>query len=487
MNTIRGFMGVAIESDATRFSGDEFTHEHWGAVRGAVRRRRAVRSAGVGSVSVVGAGAIALGASAVPWSSFVFGAAPAGTPSLICTTTTPVAAGGFDSGVPAGATRVLVDESTSEGYFIGTVDGEARAWHADGTAVDLSVTAPNVWTLTFRSGETVDLETGPDANQFLIIPNTAFTVLAIDGLADKWSPALNGVAEDGTTLGRAVRSDDGTMYLAVGDTWTALTGTGAELYTFIDDTGNTVVVTIVENEPTASASGVGPAPTVTCVSSSPEPSPSASASPTPTVSATTSAIATPTGDSPFRCDFPIDADEFGTQDLKIGAVSTEPADEVNAIIDELVDNIGESYWNRAEGDEVLKVGLVTSETPSRDALSGAGGTSAADPMDLVAAVDFDDSASGAAFARGLGFVAVRDGVVVGTLPADLAGGGNVYNNGDDPDPASYFLTPDGAFEACPGVELGEDWDLYAVAGQTFVYSDGSVEVPIYAWKRISGE
>ena len=42
----------------------------------------------------------------------------------------------------------------------------------------------------------------------------------------------------------------------------------------------------------------------------------------------------------------------------------------------------------------------------------------------------------------------------------------------------------GAFTACPGVELGDDWDLYAVGAETFVYADGTTDPTHYAWKKV---
>ena len=112
MNPLHERLGAALDGDAARYNGDDFADARLGSVLGSVKRRRAARAAGVSSVSLVGAGALAVGAANVPWGSFVLGASPAGSPSVVCTTSTPdaVAAVAPTSGTADGSDFVVILE-----------------------------------------------------------------------------------------------------------------------------------------------------------------------------------------------------------------------------------------------------------------------------------------------------------------------------------------------------------------------------------------
>lgn len=123
MSALHGRLQAAMEQDRTRFSGEEFASARLGTVAGSVKRRRAVRSAGVGGASVVGASALAAGVINVPWSGLGSGVAPGAAPSVICTTTTP----------DAGDTGTL---TVTELYGPGVIgDGPAWAVAVEGTDV----------------------------------------------------------------------------------------------------------------------------------------------------------------------------------------------------------------------------------------------------------------------------------------------------------------------------------------------------------------
>jgi len=77
-------LGAALEFDALAFSGDDFADARWGSVRTRVRRRRAMRAAGVGGASALGMGALAVGVTHLPFASL--GLAGPGSGSVVCTT-----------------------------------------------------------------------------------------------------------------------------------------------------------------------------------------------------------------------------------------------------------------------------------------------------------------------------------------------------------------------------------------------------------------
>ena len=167
--------------------------------------------------------------------------------------------------------------------------------------------------------------------------------------------------------------------------------------------GQSVVVTEVNTAAEPSA-----APSVTCRPTTPEPSESASPSASPSPAASESAVPTTSPQpsaseqpaaSPFYCGYPIEGAEYGSYDFGISDVTTVPADEINATLDRQFEILGEEWWNRATGD-VLKVTLKTTDQPAHGGLSGAGGTVAGDPSDIVKAGYLDLTGQGAAFARG---------------------------------------------------------------------------------------
>ncbi|MBC7298834.1 MAG: hypothetical protein H5T82_08065, partial [Demequina sp.] len=76
-NSFHSAMNDLVMEDATRMSGRDFAHARGVGVARRVRTRRRVRAASVGGVSAVAVGALAVGATQVPWSPL---AAPAAAP-----------------------------------------------------------------------------------------------------------------------------------------------------------------------------------------------------------------------------------------------------------------------------------------------------------------------------------------------------------------------------------------------------------------------
>jgi hypothetical protein len=84
-------LGSLADADARRFAGGSFAEDRLGPVVGAVRRRRAVRAAGVGGASVLSVGVLAVGGVNLPRVSASLGFALSDAAAVVCTTTTPVA------------------------------------------------------------------------------------------------------------------------------------------------------------------------------------------------------------------------------------------------------------------------------------------------------------------------------------------------------------------------------------------------------------
>ncbi len=89
MNTLQERLGVVVEADAARFSGEEFADAWGGDVAGRVKRRRQVRAAAYSGGTMLAAGALVIGGVKLPWGTF---AGPAGVGGVDCVTVTPSAA-----------------------------------------------------------------------------------------------------------------------------------------------------------------------------------------------------------------------------------------------------------------------------------------------------------------------------------------------------------------------------------------------------------
>lgn len=105
-----------------------------------------------------------------------------------------------------------------------------------------------------------------------------------------------------------------------------------------------------------------------------------------------------------------------------------------------------------------------------------------------------EDASGAAVGMatsGLTFVAVSQATVVGTIAdawrpegsSQLAGVG-LADASVSGRSALTLINPVGGFTACPGVTLGKDFEIYAIAGRLTSDPDGVMTEPLYAWSQI---
>lgn len=494
----------AVEAKRGHFAHENFAEGYGRVIIGRLKRRRAITATAVGGGTVVAAGAVVVGASYAPWGGFGM---PATQGIVTCTTSNPAPVFKPENPIPENMAYAVVDEATGEAATVGWDGEQALAWDRRGDVWRLAGVDGHA-ELTFASGTVVVLWPGGDrgvevqeAPGIIVMPiedymqdvdlrwDFTVAIARVPGTGAAWEVTL-----DGDAIGTITTDADvATFTFSNGDSQTlGVVEPGPKVVTLPG--GENLVFTFLGDEPEFVGQAESSAsPTVTCVTVTPAPSESASPSASPSSSATVSAspVVSPTASevavaagSPFYCAAEIATEEQGDSDLGITSVTMSPAAEVTAAIDALVENIGDDYWDRPSAAEVLKVTLGTGDAATDPALSGAGSTWPGDPTDLWNVGFIMTDGDGAAFARGLGFVAVRDGVVVGVLPADPNAEGHVYVDGNDPNPSAFFLTPDDAFEACPGVDLGDDWDLYAVGGEMYADETGVIEPPIFAWKKI---
>ena len=260
--------------------------------------------------------------------------------------------------------------------------------------------------------------------------------------------------------------------------------------------GNVLEFEVTDDNLVLKSSSLEPTgqPAVTCVTATPHPS--QSASPVPQLSSTTSASAAPSAspsveaeavDSPFFCGSEIAAEEYGTPELRIGKVTWVSSDSAKAEA-ELWSGSESSTWP-AEGD-VLRVVAEGNWLASADARNLDWANGSEDPVVFASGDDFawmaEDNVDDVW--EGLNFVAVRDGVVIATLPrTETEQNPHVFiGSGEAPaiNPTGLFLNADGAWTECEGEKLDKEWALYAVAGVTLRHADGAIDEPLYAWTRI---
>jgi len=230
-----------------------------------------------------------------------------------------------------------------------------------------------------------------------------------------------------------------------------------------------------------------PQPVVTCVTTTPEPpdtlSPSESPTsdePVPDVSITTTPGLRP---SPFQCGYELPEEQFGSDQLKVTAEYWTGAQLSEWLADE---DAPEGGWT---SDDRIPVAISSGfDEPVGLSWDGSGSTGFDDPAQEAANAQFRPEGA-ASIMSSVNFVAVKDGVVVGQLrepgagepPLRWLGLNNGVAQGLTVAMLSSGLTD--TMTACANADLGDDWDLYAVAGTTFLYPDGSWDPVDYAWAK----
>src|SRR6187551_2819974 len=136
MNTLQERLGVAVESDAARYSGELFSTARGASIAGRVRRRRAVRAAGYGGGAMLAVGALAVGGTRIPWES-LGGGLNVGAPG--CVTASPSAATSEGHPIEAPGSSSAYTLKTTDGASIVTVvvvDGVPMITDGSGAQVE---------------------------------------------------------------------------------------------------------------------------------------------------------------------------------------------------------------------------------------------------------------------------------------------------------------------------------------------------------------
>lgn len=434
MNTLQERLGVAVEADAARFSGEEFADAWGGAVAGRVKRRRQVRAAAYSGGTMLAAGALVLGGTKLPWATL---AGPASVGGVDCVTATP--------SVAAPVVLDSVSQSAPEGERF-----EVSSHQTD-DRVDLMITDGVVEVVDGQSGVSVESwSDGTHVVTFLSGARTGFYV---------------------TDQG------DGSWVVT---TWDESDGAPGR------DFGSPVPSpTVIAGGPSASDDCLSPSP-VASESASPSPVPSASALDLPEQQLDLEG-------SPFTVGFAFPFDEYGTDQLYIEDPVWLTPDEANAAMRSMY-QVPSDAPQAAGTDLVARVTIADSLGGQAGFTGGVGGARDPELMLDGGASQASHSNPGAYFVQGASFVAVRDGVVVGTLavgedpqpfPAmnyDIA----LDRQNVDPsrDMWATLLNPDGAFVDAGGQTLTGEYDLYAVAGSGVYDAQGVYSGTFYVWKKL---
>jgi len=210
--------------------------------------------------------------------------------------------------------------------------------------------------------------------------------------------------------------------------------------------------------------------------------PSPSASPEPSVSATVGPLV---GETPFQCGYVLPVAEFGSDSLRIEATHWTGAE----LTEWIEANDDPSDPDVMPSEAVVPMAISTGQDePLNGVWDGSGSAGFEDPAREAAAGEPNPEA-GVGIISAVTFVAVKDGTVVGHLRDPDVGESPLtwlgLNNGVAQGMTVALLRTDpaGAMTSCSDAELAEDWTLYAVAGTTFLYPDGSWDPVDYAWAK----
>lgn len=430
-NLLTGELGEA----EARFAHDDFAGDYGRHVVGRVRRRRTVRAVGVGGGTMLTAGALAIGATQVPWGTLgVAGLGDVGGTDCATPSAPPA---------PSLSTILFVSDPTT---------GALRMM--------LSQDEDGILTVTFGSGEP--------------------QVVALDaqGKATFNTP-------EGTTLTVDVTGSDG-------DRIVTMTEGDSTSYTYqveVQGTGK------VELSPEASPT----APSDDCYTPSSTPSGDPSATATPSPSPDQGLAAKPEdviGDSPFECGFTFPAESLKTDALWIdGAQWMTGADAAAAIQASFADDPSQAP---GIGNPTALVAVVTVHFAGAETEGGSiGHFGTAEPstgqIDTTRFIDTSrpTDATHPYASEGATYVGVSDGRVVATgavptgdgrmLPPVYLEPGAFPENGA----LLYLLDQGAALTPCDAnLAASTPMDLFVVAGLIVKHADGTVDGPTYAWLPI---
>jgi hypothetical protein len=432
MDTLQERLGVAVESDAVRFSGAEFAAGRGASVVGRVRRRRAARAAGYGGASVLAVGALAVGGARLPWGGFVgldVGAAD-------CVT---VGASMGTDAAPVGA-DVVYSAVVEVEYGTATVRVPGRATAEDPEALTV---APR-YIISYTIDGSVEVEAADGSRQVGdLTPDSPLHFTGADGrdVSVQLSP-------EGDVLSVRVEAQPG------------------EALPIEASSASTDCITPPPT-PTASRS----------VESDPEPSWGGEI-----VAAPGAAV------SPFQCGFVFPGPVGSTGVITIGEPRWLTAGGAEAAVRSLFGD-PDSISLALSGDDVPL--LVYSSISTWPGMNHGGEAGPSDPAESDGAMTFDVDGARVygGFVDGAQFVLEADDTVIATYSReDVAAGGatQFIDSAGDGDGTMYGLNLVDGFTACPNVDPATlaDAQPVAVAGTKSVEQE-TVAGPYYAWRYIT--
>lgn len=439
-NLLTGELGEA----EARFSHEDFAGLYGRRIAQRVRRRRTVRAAGVGGGTMLTAGALAVGASNVPWGSL--GVAPGGG-RTDCVTPSPT-----DVVVD---TMVTVDNSTGE--LVAAVEFEVEVV---GGATALSVTFGPEGLPVFTDGEGNLLAALQDGEGRYVVSVDAETSVTVEAAAVRVAEAQAQVQEQAQALVTAQAQADA--------------ASGRLALTSVDGSDDSPSDDCYTPSPTPSVSATASA--IATPSEGPSPDPTLAAKPEDVI-----------GDSPFECGFQFPTESYGTDTLSIGGAAWLTPEEAVAAV-ELEQGAVAFAGLTTPTSDVASASALVMNAPrfevngvNIDVQTGEPRVDKTDHMVLTDSTDVGVSV-------GMTFVATKEGKVVatGTLPEGALGvdAPIVFGFGAAEGSSTdiYLMDAAEALSSCDAnpVDL-TNLELYAVAGSVVRYYDGTVDPAVYAW------
>ncbi|WP_084104539.1 hypothetical protein [Demequina sp. NBRC 110056] len=443
MDDLRDLMRATVTADAAATRGDDLADALGGAVRGRVRRRRAARAAGIGSMAAVSVGAVAFGAAKVP--------------TLVAE---PIS-GGL---VPSAGECV-------DGYF--AVSG-AELYGAYAPVPGASPTTHGIDISEVRAGETwviYDDVAQQPAAEFTVLPGGNVEVIETSGVTYEIAPNDEGLYVFEAPGGGWVTFEAGSD-VAFGFAGEAPEPTEISASTEATAPGTGVLcvpTTTLEERPDLASTETAPKPSALATASPPERDPS----PAPSAS-----IAAATATTPYQCGFAFPSTAHGTGQWRITGTEWLTADEAAQA---LTDSFGsvDAVWVGEIRQDVLRIDvdgtLLTGGVPGE---SGTFEPGTGDSL-LTSHAPFESTS--------ISVVGVRWGEVVTTTDPQYPERqkGLIVDRDESGAAAHAWLFDLRDLQDCPGEEP-ESFDLYAVSAAAAVDADGTVTGPVYSWQRIEG-
>lgn len=202
--------------------------------------------------------------------------------------------------------------------------------------------------------------------------------------------------------------------------------------------------------------------------------------------------------SPFQCGYVFPSASQSVEGMAIEDAGWLTSEEVLARLDRRLNTNFDSSGNPVQSEHVAVPFHVdsTQSLPTFSLVDSAGSAAASgytgteDPVLNSPTIDGLQGPAGAEIEvsnEGLTFVAVSESTVIGTItsPLEPEDASPVMWTNTSPQTSLTLVNPEGAFSVCPGATLGNDFDVYAVAGRVTVDSAHVTTGPFYVWSEIA--